>query len=512
MSLAQFIIAGGWLISGNFSLKFNRVSRQPVVWALWSLYFIHVIGLIYTHDINEGLADLRIKLPLLLLPLFFASMPAFPRRKYRIVLMVLISATLISTLASLGYYLGILDAEIKDIRDVSRFISHIRLSLLVCFSFACLVWFLRKEKHFRNKVILVVLLTWLVCFLILMESITGLGILITGTLLFTMRQLINSPAMTSKILALGIIVMLAFGLARLFQFVFIESVEPLDIQVDTLQRYTRFGHPYSHDVNRQDVENGQPVWIYYNEFELDSAWQHRSNIRIYQADRKGHMLQFTLVRYLTALGYRKDADGVAKLSDSQVRDIENGVANPEDTQLSNLPVRVKKLAWEYRVYYFGGDPSGHTLTQRIEYWKTAWHLIKQAPLFGCGTGDVKAEYERAYNETGSLLEPRWRLLSHNQYLRIGVALGLTGVIVFLFSMFFPWFHLHKYGDILYSAFLFIAVASMITEDTLETQAGVTFFAFLNSFFLFNDARAARFRPEDLNVPRETLPGDVENWS
>jgi hypothetical protein len=37
---------------------------------------------------------------------------------------------------------------------------------------------------------------------------------------------------------------------------------------------------------------------------------------------------------------------------------------------------------------------------------------------------------------------------------------------------------------LYFAFLFIAVISFLTEDTLESQSGVTFFAYFNSLFLW----------------------------
>lgn len=508
MSIAQFIMAGGWLISGNLSLKFSRVTRQPVVWALWSLYFVHVAGMIYTGDLNEGLSDLRIKLPLFLLPLFFASVPPLSGRQYRTVLWVLISATVISTLASLGYYLGILEAEIKDIRDVSRFISHIRLSLLVCFSFAVVIWFIRKEKNIALKLLLLCVNIWLISFLVLMESLTGVGILLGGTIVFSLRQLFLHPAFMMKMAAGLLMILVVIGIYRLSKFVFVESVTPLEVSRDTLPEFTRMGNPYRHDLNRQDLENGNAVWLYVNELELDSAWNRRSKISIYSADRKGHMLQMTLMRYLSSLGYTKDAEGVMKLSDSQVKQIENGVANPDDNQLSNLPGRFRRLSWEYRVYYFGGDPSGHTLTQRIEYWKTALHLIKKAPIFGCGTGDVKRAYEKAYQETGSKLEPRWRLLSHNQYLRIGVSLGIIGFAVFIFSLCFPWFYLHKYGDLLYSAFLFIALASMLTEDTLETQAGVTFFAFLNSFFLFNDARTARFKRKVVASETKRSPDSV----
>jgi hypothetical protein len=39
------------------------------------------------------------------------------------------------------------------------------------------------------------------------------------------------------------------------------------------------------------------------------------------------------------------------------------------------------------------------------------------------------------------------------------------------------------NDIVYLSFLLIVIASFFTEDTLETQAGVTFFAFLNALLL-----------------------------
>jgi hypothetical protein len=44
-------------------------------------------------------------------------------------------------------------------------------------------------------------------------------------------------------------------------------------------------------------------------------------------------------------------------------------------------------------------------------------------------------------------------------------------------------------DYFYVVFWCIAVISMLTEDTLETQAGATFFAFFNALFLFAKPQA-----------------------
>jgi len=44
--------------------------------------------------------------------------------------------------------------------------------------------------------------------------------------------------------------------------------------------------------------------------------------------------------------------------------------------------------------------------------------------------------------------------------------------------------LRRMDDYFIVVFLIIAILSMLTEDTIESQAGVTFFAFFYSFFLF----------------------------
>ncbi len=84
----------------------------------------------------------------------------------------------------------------------------------------------------------------------------------------------------------------------------------------------------------------------------------------------------------------------------------------------------------------------------------------------------------------SPLTKEWRLRSHNQFLAIGTAFGITGLLFFLFTLLYPLLKHKKYNSYLYLMFFTIAFLSMFTEDTLESQAGVTFFAFFNCFFLF----------------------------
>jgi hypothetical protein len=72
-SVPQFILLGNWLIEGDFKQKWQQLKINKLFWIVSSLFFAHVFGLIYTQNFNEGLNDVRIKLPLLFLPLIFLS-------------------------------------------------------------------------------------------------------------------------------------------------------------------------------------------------------------------------------------------------------------------------------------------------------------------------------------------------------------------------------------------------------------------------------------------------------
>jgi putative Ca2+/H+ antiporter (TMEM165/GDT1 family) len=51
-------------------------------------------------------------------------------------------------------------------------------------------------------------------------------------------------------------------------------------------------------------------------------------------------------------------------------------------------------------------------------------------------------------------------------------------------VFYPLFYKRKYLDYFYIVFFIAFALSLLTEDTLETQAGVTFYALFNCLFLF----------------------------
>ncbi|OFY83768.1 MAG: hypothetical protein A3F72_07255 [Bacteroidetes bacterium RIFCSPLOWO2_12_FULL_35_15] len=64
-----------WLIEGDFKNKFAVLVRNKWFWLFELLYFIHLIGMIYTANLPSGLFDLEVKFSIFIFPIIFCSRP-----------------------------------------------------------------------------------------------------------------------------------------------------------------------------------------------------------------------------------------------------------------------------------------------------------------------------------------------------------------------------------------------------------------------------------------------------
>jgi O-antigen ligase len=166
--------------------------------------------------------------------------------------------------------------------------------------------------------------------------------------------------------------------------------------------------------------------------------------------------------------------------------IENSIANKLYLNRYSLYPRLYELFWEFDNYKRGANPSGHSVIQRMFYLEAGWNIFLEKPLLGVGVGDVKSSYSEYYNKTNSPLTPRWRLRAHNQFLTVLLSFGILGFIIFIISQFYPAYTSQKAKKLskLFIPFVIISLLSMLNEDTLETQAGVTFYAFFYALFVW----------------------------
>jgi hypothetical protein len=482
ISVAQFMILGSWMLSGDLPEKFKKFFRCTPALLMVLLWVIHAIGIIYSSDLDYALKDLRIKLPLLALPIIFSSVTPLTTSQFEKVLLGLIAGVAVAALLGFITWMGWTGKQVVDVRDISLFVSHIRLSLLICLGILVSLWFI-AVKH-KYVVALVPTALFLFVFLLILESLTGLVILSLVLMILGIRRslYLQSPYWKWMMVLVSLCVPLVLAAMVISVSKDFRTKEQVDFS--SLSPTTPSGNTYMHYADLNDYENGKRVWIYVCEEELEQQWNKRSSFEYKGNDKRGQELRFTLIRYMTSKGLRKDSAGVWALNAEDIAAVEKGIANVHYTGRSSLYGRIHQVLWEIEQYREGGDPSGHSLTMRWEYWKTAMNIIKDHPVTGVGTGDVPAAFREQYIHDRSRLEEKWRLRAHNQYLSLGVAFGIPGILFFAFVLLYVLRERIRQQDTLFIGFWLIAVISMLTEDTLETQAGVTFFALFYCLFLF----------------------------
>ena len=456
-------------------------NRAAVIFS--SLYILFLIGCFWSTNTHDSLQDLREKLPILLLPILFTGIKPLNEKEFRIVLIAFISGVFIGTLP--GIYL-VITKHYSDTRELSPFLSHIRFSMSVCLALFILYRFLLKSPHLKlsKNIIIVFVMCWLVAFLFILKSLTGviLFVVFLFYLLFSLSKKLKQGWLRNSVIALIVII-------PLFILLFIYNIYDRHFNIVSpdlsgLETKTAAGNSYTHDTVHFKVENGRYIGLYLCEKELKESWEKRSQLSYNGKNLQGEELRYTIIRYLNSKGYRKDAVGLSKLTSTEISSIEKGVASAGLLQPFNLSARLEGFFTDYEQYLKIGNANGKSELQRFEYWKASLSLIKQNWLTGVGTGDVTDAFSQEYERIHSKLEPRFRSTSHNQYLYMGVAFGVGGILLFICWLIFPPFYQGVFRDYYFVAFFAIMILSMLTDDTIRYQAGLNFMSFFASFFLF----------------------------
>jgi hypothetical protein len=463
----------------NIKTRFNDFIHNKVAVVMVSMYLLHFIGLIYTSDFQYAFKDLRIKLPILAFPLILSSMKPLNKKQFDTVIWFFISSVFFVTiLGAIKFF----RRDFVDVRELSVFVSHIRVSLCMVFSIFILgYYFIKRNYNTIVKAIIIFLIIWFLWQITIWESFISVLIIAALCIVLALFFIFKSKNIAVKISTILLIIAASAVMVVVPYKIICDYNNPEKVITEQLDKHTRLGNPYVFDTISFGIEDGRYVGLYLSKTEMLDAWNKRSDMKIRNEYDDGY---HCLVRYLTSKDLRKDADGVNQLLDSDIANIENGIANYNYIENPGVKTRIMKIMIAYRNYKRNGDANGSSVFQRIEFIKASFGIIKDNILLGVGTGDIANAFADYYEDTNSKLRPEYRFRSHNQYLAITVAFGVLGLFWFLFSLLYPYFADKKNRNYIYFVFLFIMMLSMLTEDTIETQIGVTLFAFFNSFLVF----------------------------
>lgn len=501
MSLSTFFIAGAWVLDvgtmiyrkENIADRFLPFFRNRAAIVLTSLYALVLIGMIYSDDLKYGMWDLKMKLPFLFMPLLISGLRPVTPAMFRSYLLIYISTLVFAVTICFLVYFGFIDKAWNDVREISIFISHIRFSLLLVFGIAMILFVFSLEK--KSRILYLFILAYFVLFLWIIESITGFTVLFFIVMWYTIYQSKHSKYKTFRWLLPTLFLVSLIGVSAYLRHCYSDYFTEKD-NSNTYENFTPRGASYFQDTTNFQLENGHYIMRNISWTELTGEWLNRSELSFEGLDSLGNPVKGTLIRYLTSRGLKKDKDGMDQLSDAEIKKIEQGSTNYLGMR-KGIRGRIDKILFEYDAYLNGDNPSGHSVMQRLEFWKAACGIIRDHFLIGVGTGDVKQAFESEYVKINSSLDETHRLRAHNQYLTFFVSTGIIGLIWFLVALFYPVCSGGRWKEPVYVSLIIIVGLSCITEDTLETQAGVTFFIFFSSVLLF-----LRQKTEVSQAPRQ----------
>jgi hypothetical protein len=478
MSVSIFAALGAFLLKPELKKRLQFAFMFPPAVSVFIIYLVFVAGLIHSDDFRYAFSDLRIKLPLLILPLLAYDIANLSREQIRSIWLCFVYATAVSCTISLIYYLSRYTDVVADSRKASFFISHIRLSLMIVTAASYLGAHMLNKTEGKRRWMFALLIVYFIAFLFIMSWFTGfmMMIVILAISSFAAFTKARNKLVKSMVIAFwSLAILLAAGeYWRLSPLMKISSIDMATLPATNMnnREYTHYNH------YERFCENGHPFGYYYQWEELKQEWNKRSRIPVTDDDKKGQFIETTLARYLTSKGLPKDSLGVWSLTEEDIQHIESGVPNYRLPSLLPHEKRIYEFWIELVSRSTNLNSSGHSATMRFIFWRKAWQIIRQHLFFGVGTGDVDRMFKASYQlESHGLAEVYW-LRAHNQYLTVAVATGFAGLLVFIVALFYVPIRYYRHLKV-YSLISFgIVAASMITEDTIETQAGVTFTAYV----------------------------------
>jgi hypothetical protein len=491
MSVSSIGIAGNWIVEADFRSKWIRLKGykfSPLIFSL--LFFVPLIWAISPLDVSFAQEQVIGSLPLLSFPIIMASTPFLSKREWSVIMFSFLLGLSIAVVSGYVVFInkGIGSLDFEG-RKMAVFISHIRLALLVVMGLFFLFQYYQKTTQLFLKIVVGLVALAFINFIRLMESGTGfvaLGILLLFIGISAWKRLNDQRVKIGALIAFSLT---SIGVVSYIAHLYHHQTEVRDPNnLNHLDTHTQYGNPYTHDTEKQWLENGNYIWIYISFEELEKAWNERSALVFSGTDLKGQPLYATLLRYLTSKGLRKDYNGVYQLSTAEITAIEKGITScvPQNKGFTG---RLEQIIFELINFNLNHNPNGHSVIQRLHYFSAGLHIFKSNSWLGVGTGNASRHYASYYNQVNSPLAPEKRLRAHNQILTFFVNYGIIGGMICLLAFLYP-IVIHKEKMRLeHYVFLGLALTSFFVDDTLDTQAGVGFIAFFMSILFYGNVGA-----------------------
>jgi O-antigen ligase len=204
ISRAMLSVAMGAFLLASFlhtgiRLQCRAFFAQPLLWGMSLLFLLPLLSGLWSEDQQQWLSVMRIKLPLLLLPLAFAGPVRFSDKQWAIISFAFIGLITAATVWCMFQYAGDITAVNASYLKAKTMLTplendRVRFSWLVAVAILLAAWMLQLRLAIRKDIyswMLVAIIIWLTIFLHLLAVRTGLFslyIMLTGWIIYLLLQ------------------------------------------------------------------------------------------------------------------------------------------------------------------------------------------------------------------------------------------------------------------------------------------------------------------------------------
>ena len=215
-------ITSGLILLGQIILLFvtkklkSGLFSDISMWLVVSIFFVYVLGMFFSKDINLGFYELKKVIFWLILTLGVAGSEKISKKNFWLLLSIFVFGVTVASFISFYKMLFSNLYDIHNFREVN-YVSHIPFSFQISFSILILIFSFFYENYYLNHikpVFRIICIIWLLFFLFLLKSFLGIISFYVTSAILTL--LIVSFFNSKKIKA--VILWLQFGIYSSYNF------------------------------------------------------------------------------------------------------------------------------------------------------------------------------------------------------------------------------------------------------------------------------------------------------
>jgi len=122
---------------------------------------------------------------------------------------------------------------------------------------------------------------------------------------------------------------------------------------------------------------------------------------------------------------------------------------------------------------------------RLARWQVVTGLISNKPVIGYGTGSEMGLLQNAFYTHKLYNSYLNKLNAHNEYLSMLLKSGIIGFLIYAATLIWGFLISLKQKDLLFFSFILLIIIASMSENVLDVDKGIFFYAFFYSFFVYS---------------------------